>query len=139
MPPHKPELKKEGSGKNEVSLSSWLKSTRRYMECVMADNTNVPVWSVMELPAGAPYSGADTLRDNVCREIILSSLSPAMGASVESLPHAADMWRCLAEVITEKHESGRGTFMTVSLRGECELSMDTHVSDLIGSVDMWSH
>jgi len=92
----------EGTGgtgdDKKVPLQSWLKSTRRFLENTTADDTNVMLWSVMELAADAVYTEAQTRRDNAAKDAILTHLSPVMGAMVERLNHAADMWRKLVQV-----------------------------------------
>jgi hypothetical protein len=113
MPQHKPELFKEGVGKDKVTLSTWFRTTRSYLECTMADNTDTPLWSVMLMAPGANYTAAQNLRDNNCKNVITSSLSPAMCSTVENLPRAADMWRRLNEVFLV-HERGCGTLMTLA-------------------------
>jgi hypothetical protein len=91
-------MKDEGTGDDHVPLSSWLKSTRRYLENTTADDTQVSMWSVMELPEAHVYTVAEGRRDLAAKDAILSHLSPAMLAGVEKLAHAADMWRSLQKV-----------------------------------------
>jgi hypothetical protein len=85
-------------GENRIPLQLWLKSTRRYLENTTADDTNVMLWAIMELPVGTVYTEVQTRRDNAAKDAILTHLSPIMYSMVERLDHAADMWRRLVQV-----------------------------------------
>ena len=100
--PYRAKMLYEGAGgtgeDKKVPLQSWLKSTKRFLENTTADDTNVTLWSIMELPEGSAYSEAQTRRDNAAKDAILTHLSSVMCAMVERKDHAADMWRKLVQV-----------------------------------------
>jgi len=100
--PYKSKMRYEGSGgsgdEKRLPLQSWLKSTRRYLENTPADDTIIPIWSVMEFPTTVVMTDAQVRRNSAARDCLLSYLSPIMAAMVESKTLAADMWRTLTEV-----------------------------------------
>jgi len=95
---YKAKMQKEGAGEGKVPLHLWLKSTRRFLENTTADDTNVVLWSIMELPAGTVLTDPQSRRNLAAKDALLTHLSTIMGALVEGKILAADMWRVLVQV-----------------------------------------